>query len=149
MMKRVAKGIKWSFFGLSLIAILFLPTRLEKKLFATTRIIQTFEAGPVTSQKKKVGRVKTNFNWTKPGKPCPCNELQGPCIETFLDPNAPAQPVQKYPRKIESYYIQNSMGSEYQGAGQVPWGIDVASARIINIPFCGQVRRGKENKTTK
>lgn len=129
--------------------MIFIPREVEKRLHSASELIEKFEAGPVKSQKKRVVGVKTNFTWTESLTPCRCPEDQGPCIETFLNKSSPAQPTQRYPRMIEDYFIQNSQGNEYQGAGQVPWGIEKSSVRLINIPFCGQIRRGKENPTTK
>lgn len=107
-------------------------------------VIETFEAGPETV-KKQVSKVKTNYTWSKPGT-CACPTGEGPCIQTFLDKQIP-QPRERYPSRIEDYYIQNNMGNEYQGAGQVPWGIDFSSVRLLNIPFCGQEKRAAKKKS--
>jgi len=108
-------------------------------------VIETYEAGP-EKVKRQVSRVKTNFSWSKTNTcDCPSDET-GPCIQSFLDKRIP-QPTDKYPSRVEDYYIQNNMGSEYQGAGQVPWGMDFASVRILNIPFCRAQKRA-QNKSS-
>ena len=143
-MSRVFKLFTIFFYLAIAVAVLLIALGFEEKLFSSQEVIETFEAGPIKS-KKKVSGVKTNFTWTKKGG-CKCEEDKAPCIQSFLDKNV-SQPAPRYPRMIEDYYIQNKMGSEYQGAGQVPWGLDYASVRIINIPFCGQVRRGAKEST--
>ncbi len=127
------------------IAVVLIAFGYEEKLFSSnTEVIETYKAGPINTSKKKVSGVKTSFTWTKEGD-CQCNDETGPCIQTFLDKKV-NQPTQRYPSMIEDYYIQNNMGSLYQGGGQVPWGIDNASVRLLNIPFCGQVRRASESE---
>lgn len=146
---RTIYAIRLLFFAGLFSFMIFIPREVEKKLHAASEVIEKFEAGPIKSEREKVVGVKTNFTSSESLHPCRCPEERGPCIETFLNKNSPAQPTQRYPKRIEDYFIQNSQGSEYQGAGQVPWGIETSSVRLINIPFCGQVRRGKENPTTK
>ena len=127
------------------IAVVLIALGFEEKLFSSnTEVIETYKAGPVKTSKKQVSGVKTNFTWSKEGN-CQCNDETGPCIQTFLDKKV-SQPNQRYPSMIENYYIQNNTGSLYQGAGQVPWGIEASSVRLLNIPFCGQVRRGCESE---
>lgn len=144
-MGRILKGFYVCLYFGIVVAIVMIAMGFEHKLFAGEEVIKTFEAGPIKEPKKKVGRVKTNFNWSKEGV-CPCVEGKGPCIQSFLDKRV-SQPGPKFPSMIEDYYIQNRIGSEYQGAGQVPWGVDFASVRILNIPFCGQERRGVKKST--
>ncbi len=127
------------------IAVVLIAFGFEEKLFSgNAEVIETYKAGPINMSKKKVTGVKTNFTWTKEGN-CECEEETGPCIQTFLDKKV-SQPNSRYPSMIEDYYIQNNPGSLYQGAGQVPWGIETSSVRLINIPFCGQVRRAAESE---
>ena len=123
------------------IVIALIAMGFEDKLFAaSSEVIHAYKAGPENTTKKQVSGVKTNFSWSKEGN-CNCDDESGaPCIQTFLDKRVD-QPAPRYPSMIEDYYIQNNMGDLYQGAGQVPWGIDASSVRLINIPFCGQSRR--------
>lgn len=140
----MARAIKWFYIFLYVFiacALLAIAMGYEEKLFAEGQVIKTFRAGPEKVPHKQEQGVKTNFNWSRPS-PCNCPDSQGPCIQTFLDKPA-IQSQQRYPSMIEDYYIQTNMGSLYQGAGQVPWGIDVSSVRLINIPFCGQVKNKK------
>ncbi len=135
-----------TFVMLTLLTMLLGPFFLLKAYTQSLEVIETFEAGPEKVQ-KKVSGVKTNYSWTKPGS-CNCPNNEGPCIQSFLDKRIP-QLTERYPSRIEDYYIQNKIGSEYQGAGQVPWGIDFASVRLLNIPFCGQEKRAAKRSKSK
>lgn len=122
---------------LSLFAVLALILNADSHA-QNSCVIESFEAGPEKVQ-KKVSGVKTRFSGGSGGQ-CNCPQTnEGPCIQTFLDKKIDES--ENYPSMIEDYYIQNNMGSEYKGAGNVPWGIDFSSVRLFNFPFCKQLQR--------
>lgn len=101
-------------------------------LYATNgRVIETFEMGPIKSDKKQVVRVKTQYEWTQKNV-CPCNGENPPCIKTFLDKNLPSEE----PEDVQVFNELEQSSDKYQGSNLVPAAIELSSVRILTVPFC-------------
>ena len=84
-------------------------------LHASPKVIETFEAGPIKTEKKQVVKVKTQFEWNM-ANPCKCNGEGGPCIKTFLNKDQPQA-------ESKDFQINNNLNQsseKYQGSNLVP-----------------------------
>ena len=102
-------------------------------LYASAKVIETFEAGPIKTEKKYVVKVKSQFSWDLEN-PCQCDGEGGPCIKSFLDKNQPPGA----PKDIQTNENLNQNSEKYQGSSLVPTTIQNYSVRIISVPFCRQ-----------
>ena len=102
-------------------------------LYASAKVIETFEAGPIKTEKKHVVKVKSQFGWDMEN-PCKCDGEGGPCIKSFLDKDQPPGD----PKIVQVNENQNLNSEKYQGSSLVPTIIQNYSVRVISVPFCRQ-----------
>lgn len=131
-------------FYIIVISAIFIATLVPgKPLYSQGNVVETFEAGPVKANEKKVAKVQTHFQWSSPNV-CPCHGKSetGPCVRSFLNKDNPSTSTKFVNNYNEMVYVND----QYQGSGTVPGAIRLSSVRLIVVPFCKQCQEEKAKK---